>query len=263
MPLIVAHKPSSTVTNVKLRLIHDCRYVNRHLEHFPFSMERLKDFAKQLCHLDRLFAIDIASAYHHVMIAPRFRTLLGFTFEGVDYVYDTLPFGLSFSAYVFCTLSGVTAAYIRASGLTTALINYCDDFIGSIGPAYDRLRMRRVVEIFLAFGWVLQPSKLTLDMACSIEGLGFVLDTVSMQYSIPARRQQKLLGAVDETLSGAQRAVGLSPPREEGDVGGASAAWERFAAYPAAAKAKAAAAKAAEATATPAAVEGAVYEEID
>lgn len=200
MPLIVAHKPSSTVTNVKLRLIHDCRYVNRHLEHFPFSMERLKDFAKQLCHLDRLFAIDIASAYHHVMIAPRFRTLLGFTFEGVDYVYDTLPFGLSFSAYVFCTLSGVTAAYIRASGLTTALINYCDDFIGSIGPAYDRPRMRRVVEIFLAFGWVLQPSKLTLDMACSIEGLGFVLDTVSMQYSIPARRQQKLLGAVDEVL---------------------------------------------------------------
>ena len=60
--------------------------------------------------------------------------------------------------------------------------------------------MRRVVEISLAFGWVLQPSKLTLDMACSIEGLGFVLDTVSMQYSIPARRQQKLLGAVDEVL---------------------------------------------------------------
>ena len=96
-PLIVAHKPSSTATNVKLRFIHDCRYVNRHLEHFPFSMERLKDFTKQLCHLDRLFAIDIASAYHHVMIAPRFRTLLGFTFEGEDYVYDTLPFGLSFS----------------------------------------------------------------------------------------------------------------------------------------------------------------------
>ena len=86
MPLIVAEKPSSTATNLKLRLIHDCRYINGFLNKIPFSMERLKDFVKQLRPRDRLFAIDISSAYHHVVIAPRFRTLLGFTFEGVDYV---------------------------------------------------------------------------------------------------------------------------------------------------------------------------------
>ena len=62
------------------------RYINGFLNKIPFSMERLKDFVKQLRPRDRLFAIDISSAYHHVMIAPRFRTLLGFTFEGVDYV---------------------------------------------------------------------------------------------------------------------------------------------------------------------------------
>ena len=42
MPLIVAEKPSSTATNLKLRLIHDCRYINGFLNKIPFSMERLK-----------------------------------------------------------------------------------------------------------------------------------------------------------------------------------------------------------------------------
>ena len=40
--LIVAEKPSSTATNLKLRLIPDCRYINGFLNKIPFSMERLK-----------------------------------------------------------------------------------------------------------------------------------------------------------------------------------------------------------------------------
>ena len=48
MPLIVAEKPSSTATNLKLRLIHDCRYINGFVNKIPFSMERLKDSVKQL-----------------------------------------------------------------------------------------------------------------------------------------------------------------------------------------------------------------------
>ena len=201
MPLIVAEKPSSTATNLKLRLIHDCRYINGFLNKIPFSMERLSDFVKQLRLRDRLFAIDISSAYHHVMIAPRFRTLLGFTFEGVDYVYDTLCFGLSFSAYVFCRMAAVTANALRTSGLVTALINYCDDFIGSIGPVLAPARVRAIVEFFLSFGWVLQPSKLVLTLGHTLDGLGFTLNTARMEYSIPARRQARLLQAVDVVLS--------------------------------------------------------------
>ena len=171
------------------------------LNNIPFSMEHLTDFVKQLRQRDRLFAIDISSAYHHVMIAPWFQTLLGFTFEGVDYVYDTLCFGLSFSAYVFCRIAAVTADALRTSGLVTALINYCDDFIGSIGPVLNPGRMRAIVEFFLFFGWVLQPSKLVLTLGHTLDGLGFTLNTARMEYSIPARRQAKLLHAVDVVLS--------------------------------------------------------------
>ncbi len=109
MPLIVGEKSSSTPEKRKFRLIHDCRYVNEFLVLRPFKLEQLPGLVKQLQRNDRLFAADITSAYHHVEIAARFRTLFGFTFDGIDYVYNWLPFGLSASAYVFCEFSAVTA----------------------------------------------------------------------------------------------------------------------------------------------------------
>jgi hypothetical protein len=75
------------------------------LEARPFKLEQLPGFVKQLQRNDRLFVADITSAYHHVVIAKRPRTPLGFTFDGIDYVYTCLPFGLSASAYVFCEFS--------------------------------------------------------------------------------------------------------------------------------------------------------------
>ena len=61
--------------------------------------------------------------------------------------------------------------------------------------------MRAIVEFFLSFGWVLQPSKLVLTLGHTLDGLGFTLNTARMEYSIPARRQAKLLHAVDAVLS--------------------------------------------------------------
>ena len=87
MPLIVAEKPSSTPTERKLRLIHDCRYLNKLLHRWPFVMEQLGDFVKQLERDDMVITLDLSSAYHHAGIALRHRTLLGFELDGVLYVY--------------------------------------------------------------------------------------------------------------------------------------------------------------------------------
>ena len=131
MPLIVEPKPGRPG---KFRLIHDCRILNELLERLPFKMERLQDFVKQLRSDDTLWSIDLASAYHHVEVNERFRTLIGFSFEGVDYVYNRLPFGLRTSAYAFARLTAVTAGVLWISGLVSALIVYLDDFGGSPCP---------------------------------------------------------------------------------------------------------------------------------
>ena len=185
MPLIVGEKSTSTPEKRKFRLIHDCRYVNRFLETRPFKLEQLAAFVKQLQHGDRLFVADITSAYHHVEVAARFRTLLGFTFDGVDYVYNCLPFGLSVSAYVFCEFAAVTARALRRSGLTTVLINDVDDSGGSIGRDPLPQRIAKIMKLSRDFGWCMHEAKCTLSMECQAVLLGFLLDTQDMTINVP------------------------------------------------------------------------------
>ena len=142
IPLIAEPKPGRPG---KFRLIQDCRVLNELLEQLPFKMERLRDFVKQLCTGDTIWSIGLLSAYSHAEVNERFRTLIGFNSEGVDYVYNCLPFGLRTSAYASAKLTAVTAEVLRRSGLVTVLIGYLDDFGGSIGPAPDHPRMARVV----------------------------------------------------------------------------------------------------------------------
>ena len=195
MPLIVEPKPGRPG---KFRLIHDCRHLNKLLDKLPFKMENLTDFVKQLSLMDKLFSVDIESAYHHVEVAPRHRTLLGFRFEGVTYVYNVLPFGLTTNASVFCAFTAVTAKAVRDSGLVSALIVYVDDFGGSVGQERDAERMGEILRIIRSFGWVLAPSKLNVDLVCRLKLLGFMLDTETMRIGIPEGRRIKLVHTAEE-----------------------------------------------------------------
>jgi len=103
------------------------------------EMESVQQFIDQLHQGARLFVVDITSAYFHVPVAKRFWTLIAFQWRGTSFCFVCLPFGLRISAYVFCALAGVTANYIRNTGLTTALTKYCDDFLGALDAEPDFL----------------------------------------------------------------------------------------------------------------------------
>jgi len=193
MPLLVGEKGSSTPEALRLRLIHDCRFMNFFIEKRHFTLEKLPDYLKQLCQGDKQIVIDITSAYHHVEIAARFRTLLGFWFEGQFYVYNCLPFGLAISAYVFCMFTAITAESLRKSNLTAALMVYIDDFLASIGQQQDESRTRAIVAHVRSFGWHLSEEKLDLRMGTCIKGLGFILDTSVMTVDLPEARRKKLV----------------------------------------------------------------------
>ena len=192
MELIVADKGASTPENRKRRLIHDCRYLNEHLQHWGFKLETLPDFVKCLERGDRLITIDIASAYHHVEVTLRHRTLLGFNLDGVDYVYAVLPFGLSVAAYTFCKFSAVAADMIRRSGLCRALLAYMDDFCASLGAEVDEDKARAIVGIIESLGFIVNWPKTDLAMSTRVTSLGFIIDTALMCYDIPLKRIEKL-----------------------------------------------------------------------
>jgi hypothetical protein len=141
MPIGALEKSSSTPADRKLRLIHDCRAINEHLDlsNMGFKLEQLVDFVKCLRRGDRLISTDLSSAYHHVGIHPAHWKYLGFELGGALYVFGVLPFGLSASAGTFCRFSAVAADMVRKSGLTSASIVYIDDFGFALGPDASRV----------------------------------------------------------------------------------------------------------------------------
>jgi len=196
MPLLVAPKSSGG-----FRLIHDGRHVNKFLLNLPFNMESVHEFIEQLRQGDRMFVIDITSAYNHIGINQHIGTLIAFEWRDRFYCYCCLPFGIKCSAFVFCEFAGVTAEYVRNTGLTTALTQYVDDFLGSVGQTPNFGRLRKMVRIFQGFGWLLKLEKLDLRLATRIKGLGFMLNSNAMSAGVPERRRLKLQATAEAILA--------------------------------------------------------------
>ena len=185
MPVLCGVKASSTPTEKKLRFIHDCRFLNALLEKWHFSLEQLRDFVKCLTPGAGLIKIDLTSAYHHVEVSLRFRTLLGFNFDDTDYCWAVTPFGLGVAGCTFCRVVSVPVKVIRESGLTNALISYVDDLLASLRRARDG---RAVAAIFEWFNFLINWAKTELEPSTRIEGLGFILDTARMAYDLPSSK---------------------------------------------------------------------------
>ena len=194
MPVGALEKSASTPEERKLRLIHDCRAINEYLDlsSLGFKLEQLVDFAKCLKRGDRLISTDLASAYHHVGVAPAHWKYLGLEFEGVHYVFCVLPFGLSASAGTFCRFSAVAAKMVRASGITSASIIYIDDLGGALAPDKTADDAAGVITIVKSLGFSVSDLKTNLDMNTSIVLLGFTIDTVAWTFGVPERRLRKL-----------------------------------------------------------------------
>jgi hypothetical protein len=92
-PLGVVPKRGTT----KYRLTIIMRYVNQHLGKKVFKLEGLKDLAGMAERGDHAMSYGIMSGYHHVDLHLRYRTFVGFKWEGQYFVYSCLPFGLSTS----------------------------------------------------------------------------------------------------------------------------------------------------------------------
>ena len=78
MPLRDARKGSWTAERPAWRLCHNQRFLNRYMVRFKFKLDSLREFAKAIGHGDFLFAIDLTSAYTHILIHPKHRRFIGF-----------------------------------------------------------------------------------------------------------------------------------------------------------------------------------------
>ena len=191
----------------KRRLIWDGRHVNANLYAHPFRMETLQREGRALFGRSHYGGtVDVASAYHHVDMAPESSPYLGFEWEGVFYCFDVLPFGLSSAPWLFTTVMSHTTRFLRASGVE--LLQYLDDLIFAHESAHGSVSCaRRLVATLQQFGWLVHPTKCVgvSEATQSFTALGTLVDLATQMYSVPPDTVGRMLGGITALLTGSPR----------------------------------------------------------
>ena len=112
---------------MKYGMILNLKRINTHISPVHFRMETLKSILPLLRPGDWTVSIDLKDAYHHVPIATRSRSLLGFATAGRVYRFKALPFGLKPAPRLFTRLVACVAAFLRQHGLR--VFCYLDDWL--------------------------------------------------------------------------------------------------------------------------------------
>ena len=195
MPLREARKSSWTAEQPVWRLCHNQRRLNRYITKFKFKLDSLREFVKSVQRDDFLFAIDLTSAYTHILIHPRHRRFMGFRFHGQYYVMCGLPFGLSCAPWLFTCFNRVVCQFIRRTiRVPLPLLAYIDDFVASL-RSRDFDTMSKVLGIIRSFGFLVNEAKCKLELLRQMEALGFVIDATTMTFWLPARRLDRVAAA--------------------------------------------------------------------
>ena len=185
----------------RFRLIHNVRYVNAHLARLPFKYESITDLQYLLKPGEWMVKFDLEAGYHHIQLHPSQWELYGFEFEGEQYMWRQLFFGLSPACYVFTVVLRALCARWRARGIR--LVHYIDDIL-LVGPRdlvrEQGLLVRAELE---ALGFLVEMKKSVVEPVQQVDFLGFDVDSRGEpRLTVPATRVDKLRAALQQ-LQGA------------------------------------------------------------
>lgn len=200
----------------KFRIIVDLRCLNDFVLRRLFKYETLGTFRSMIHEGDYMFSFDLESGYYHLDVAPADRTFLGFMLFGRYYVWDVLPFGLRDACYAFTLLMSVPVNYLRGRG--QRLLPYLDDFWFFNG-VYDLKIVAFARHVFESLGFLLNEDKSVFVPALRLVGLGYVVDTILMRFSLKPERIAKFVAAAETVLASCE-ALGIVGARDVARVVG-------------------------------------------
>ena len=186
-----------------VRLIHDLRKINEHLEAPHFSLQGCRDAAMVVRDSQWLCALDLKRGYQQVYMSRESRRYLGAQVGDKVVVSRVLPFGLSLSPYIFTRLTNWVAGVIRKkTGLKVAI--YIDDFLlGSQTKEEMERGLVVVQELFQELGVTLSEKK-QISIEREVEFLGFLWSSEKKTIRLTKERRREYIRAVKNLLRTSQ-----------------------------------------------------------
>ena len=202
------------------RLTWDPRYTNAYIVVPRMRLEQLRSLALLVAKASFLLKTDMKSGYHHLVMNRQFARYLAFCWRGRVYVWIALVFGLASAPWIFESVM-IGFKQILRIVYHYKLMGYLDDcnFVlppqqplsvtaliaglsqGSTAPPVE------VVRTLLRFGWALHVKK--FQTGTLVENLGIMVDSMLMRFSIPARREHKLRGLLQQVVAHPRQSVRL------------------------------------------------------
>lgn len=169
-------------------------------------MERLEEFADEIVEGERLLSFDLAAGYRHVHLHPLMWDYFLFSYAGQVYRCLALPFGWGRSAAHFTRFLRPVVTYMR-NVLGYRVLWYLDDFLiapgrGGGGGESCCLRASKQMDfIMLRLGLKRHQTKGVWGSgATELTHLGFHLSTLTMRFTVPPPKQQRMRRMANKLL---------------------------------------------------------------
>ena len=178
-------------TGTKVRLISDCRIINREFCTRSFRLDHLAQILPVLRRGYFAEKIDLKDAYFHIGLHPELWPFLRHQVGTQVWEYRAGPFGLSIMPATFMTVIRVVEKVCRARGIQ--IFVYLDDIL-VIAPSKETLRkhLTEVVETILQAGFKINLKKSVLEPVQVLDHLGFTLNFATGRLEVPGYRAEAL-----------------------------------------------------------------------
>ena len=168
-----------------MRPIIDLSPLNRFIE----NLTTVKSLLRQGHFMTK---IDLKDAYFSIAIHPRSQKFLRFLWQNKAFQFCSLPFGLNIAPSLFTRLMKPVAGFLRKRAVR--LLLYLDDvlIIGST-PCEVNDFTQMAVNLLKALGFIINLDKSILTPTQVITFLGFTINSITMRFTLPSEKVQKLL----------------------------------------------------------------------
>ena len=147
-----------------------------------------------------LAKVDNQNAYWSVPVHPDDRWLLGTMWENALYIDTALPFGLRSAPKIFNALADAVEWMLKQEGIEVVL-HYLDDFllVGAPNSSECERALSILLWVFGELGLPVATNK-SEGPATQLTFLGFKLDSVQLEFRLPAKKVATLQMMITEWL---------------------------------------------------------------
>jgi hypothetical protein len=213
-PLTVVNALGVVVNRVgKKRMILDPCYRS-------FSYDKLLDLTAYAEASDFMVLTDFKSGYHQLhqlKMHPAVYRFMGIEFEGIQYCFVVLPFGVGHACQVYSQLMAEVYRPLRIAGqrMTFYIADACFLYADL---AVARSQALVVFKLFTALGFFLSIKKCMLVPATRGKFLGLVVDLPCRKFIVPVDKGEYLLGVLGAAIR--EAGAGTLTPRTVAKVEG-------------------------------------------